>query len=613
MNKKFFQDLSLINNDPNQKKAFDSKGNTVVIAGPGSGKTRVLTLKAVKLCKSDINPPSGLACISYSRETVRELKKRLSEYNYHNRNSDFIGTMHGFSIINILEPFAHLYPQYKIPIPLKIASKEIEKQIFTSVLSELNITDNSLKLINLNRQRSLSISGNSEVQLELFDLESQAEVIYNRKLNEVGCIDFINIINIATQMITEQEYVKKTLEAKFSWLLIDEYQDLGKPLHEMVLELQNQTSIKIFAVGDMNQSIYGFSGAYPDFLNELNNISNFESIILTSNYRSNQGIINGSLDSLQLPPPRLNYLAKQRLGESADFTFITCESDMDEQYQVVANKIIPKLISKGVTLNEIGIITGAGKEVIGMAQVLKGNNIPFYIAKWSFANSDIVQWLQDCAEWCVNSKKQSFDLIFKFWKKLLIIHNDSRLLSERIIMRSELYEILNISKSITVLSEWLLYIQEKLFLNELLKESDRYPDEIKNIELLFKEATLYNLKDAKLTKFATLGKPDNEITITTRHSAKGLEFEAVILLGLEEGRFPFYNIIEGSKEMEEAHRLCYVCISRAKRECIMLRSKQHTFPTKYGYWTKDFSASRFWNILTNNFGNDSNIIEAKKY
>jgi DNA helicase-2/ATP-dependent DNA helicase PcrA len=613
MNKKFFKDLSLINNDPNQKKAFDSKGNTVVIAGPGSGKTRVLTLKAIKLCKTDIVSPSGLACISYSRETVRELKKRLSEYNYKPKNSDFIGTMHGFSIINILEPFAQLYPQYNIPIPLKIASKEIEKQIFLSVLSELNITDDSLKLIDLNRQRSLSISVNSKVQLELFDLESQAEVIYNRKLNEVGCVDFISIINIATQMITEQEYVKNTLEAKFSWLLIDEYQDLGKSLHEMVLELQSQTSIKVFAVGDMNQSIYGFSGAYPDFLNELNDISNFESITLTSNYRSNQGIINGSLDSLQLPPPRLNYLAKQRLGESADFTFITCDSDMDEQYEVVVRKIIPKLISKGVTLNEIGIIVRSGREVVSMAYLLKENKIPFYIAKWGFANSDLVQWLQDCAKWCVNSKEQSFDVIFSFWKRLLSLHNDSRLLSERIIVKSELYEVLNKSKSITVLSDWLIYIYEKLFLNELLLESERYPDEINNLELLLKEATLVNLKGAKLTRFATLGTPDNEITVTTRHSAKGLEFEAVILLGLEEGRFPFYNIINGSKEMEEAHRLCYVCVSRAKRECIMLRSKKHTFTGQWGPYTRNFNASRFWNILTNNFGNTSNIIEAKKY
>jgi DNA helicase-2/ATP-dependent DNA helicase PcrA len=286
---------------------------------------------------------------------------------------------------------------------------------------------------------------------------------------------------------------------------------------------------------------------------------------------------------------------------------------MDEQYEVVVRKIIPKLISKGVTLNEIGIIVRSGREVVSMAYLLKENKIPFYIAKWGFANSDLVQWLQDCAKWCVNSKEQSFDVIFSFWKRLLSLHNDSRLLSERIIVKSELYEVLNKSKSITVLSDWLIYIYEKLFLNELLLESERYPDEINNLELLLKEATLVNLKGAKLTRFATLGTPDNEITVTTRHSAKGLEFEAVILLGLEEGRFPFYNIINGSKEMEEAHRLCYVCVSRAKRECIMLRSKKHTFTGQWGPYTRNFNASRFWNILTNNFGNTSNIIEAKKY
>ena len=613
MNKKFLEDLALIRNDKDQKDAFDSTSNTVVIAGPGSGKTRVLTLKALKLCKTDISPPSGLACISYSRETVRELKKRLLEYDYKINNRDFIGTMHGFSIIHILEPFAHLFPQYNIPIPLKIASTELCNQIFNSVLHEMNISEQTLSMMSLNKQRSLSLDGNSAVQLELFDLAGQAELIYNRKLTEVGCIDFISIINIATLMIREQEYVKRTLEAKFSWLLIDEYQDLGKALHEMVLELQSQTSIKIFAVGDMNQSIYGFNGAYPDFLNELNGLQNFESITLNSNYRSNQEIINGSLDSLQLPPPRLNYLAKQRIDENADFTFITCESEMDEQYEIVVKKVIPRLLNKGVTLNEIGVIVGSGSEVAGMAYALKLEKIPFYIAKWGFANSDIVQWLQDCAQWCVNSEKQSFDMLFNFWKRLLKNQNDSKLLIEPIIVRSEFYEILNTSKAIPILSDWLDYIVEGLSLNKLLKDSERYPDENKNISALLNESITGNLKGSILARFATLGTPDNEVTITTRHSAKGLEFEAVILLGLEEGRFPFYKIAEGSKEMAEAHRLCYVCVSRAKRECIMLRSKQYTFNGQWGPWTKKFSASRFWNILTNNFGNKSNIIEKKNY
>ena len=98
------------------------------------------------------------------------------------------------------------------------------------------------------------------------------------------------------------------------------------------------------------------------------------------------------------------------------------------------------------------------------------------------------------------------------------------------------------------------------------------------------------------------------------HSAKGLEFEAVIMLGMEEERFPYtYMVEEGSRQMQEAHRLCYVSISRAKRECILVRSKKHTLQTRRGPWLKDFKPSRFWNLLFNRFGNDDNIFNKNEY
>lgn len=312
MNEKFYSDQDLIRADASQWKAYNSKENTVVIAGPGSGKTRVLTLKAIKLLQSDIHYPSGLACISYSRETVRELKKRLKEYGYRSNRNDFIGTMHGFCLIHILQPFARLFPQYNVPVPMKIASDDLTWQIYYGVLDELNIDTSQLSRIVLNRQRSLSFSGSSEVEIQTNVFEVQAAELYEKRLNESGYVDFISMVNIATQMIREQDYIKQTLEAKFPWLLIDEYQDLGKALHEMILELEALTEIKIFAVGDMNQSIYGFNGAYPDFLQELNGKDDFESIPLTSNYRSNQDIIEGSLDMLAIEPPRPEYSAKKK-------------------------------------------------------------------------------------------------------------------------------------------------------------------------------------------------------------------------------------------------------------------------------------------------------------
>lgn len=613
MNNKFYSDQDLIRNDADQWKAYNSNENTVVIAGPGSGKTRVLTLKAIKLCLSEMQTPSGIACISYSRETVRELKKRLREYDYTGNGNDFVGTLHGFSLIHILEPFSHLYPDYGIPLPLKIISNNESDQIYQGVLKELNITDRDVSKTDLDKQRSLSLEGASQVQLQFFEINVLAAELYEEKLKTAGFVDFISMINTATLMIREQDYIRKSLEAKFTWLLIDEYQDLGKALHEMVLELQAQTSIKIFAVGDMNQSIYGFNGAYPDFLDELNNLDDFNSIFLSSNYRSNQEIIEGSLDSLALAPPRLNYIARKRVNESANFSFITCEAEMQQQYEIVSSSVVPNLIAKGISYNEIGIIVGSGNEVRGMANSLNDVGTPFYIVKWQFTNSDVVQWLQDCAQWILDKTKQSFDEIFRFWWKLMEIHDDARILEETIIQKTLFYETLNSSSDKLTVLEWIEFIIDELNLNEVLMDSERYPEENNNLLLLVNEAKNANLIDAPLLRFANLGKPENEVTITTRHSAKGLEFEAVILLGMEEGRFPYYNIENDSREMAEAHRLCYVCVSRAKKECIMLRSRQYTFAGMYGPWTKKFQASRFWDILTAHYGTDENIIDAKDY
>jgi len=615
MNEKFYDDQRLIKEDENQWKSFSSNVNTVVIAGPGSGKTRVLTLKAIKLIQSDIHYPSGIGCISYSRETVRELKKRLKEYGYNSNKRNFIGTMHGFCLVHVIEPFSHLFPQYKIPFPLKIAPSQLTEEIYSGVLKELNIDPNTVSKRDFDKQRALSFIGKCEVVILNNLFEDKVPELYEKRLFESGSVDFISLVNTATLMIREQEYVKKTLESRFPWLLIDEYQDLGLALHEMILELDAQTDIKIFAVGDMNQSIYGFNGAYPDFLDELDSKDDFESIHLAYNYRSNQEIIEGSLDALNAPPPRPSYVAKKRTEESAKFTFITCDSEMIQQYNIVAEKVIPNLIKNGVEYKDIGILVWSGKEVVQMASSLKDNNIPFYIVKWDFSNTDFLYWLQECAQWCINSKDNSFDELFGFWKQLLETHDDSRSTWEIIRQRTELHQVLTKSKAKHIVEYWLEFVLFELEINQLLKDSERYPDENDNISRLLHETKNKNLKDASLNRFAYLGEPENEVTITTRHSAKGLEFEVVIMLGLEEGRFPFtYKIEEKSREMKEAYRLCYVSISRAKSECVLIRSKEHTIIKKNGQpWTIPYKASRFWVTLLKRFNTGNNVFKVQDY
>jgi DNA helicase-2/ATP-dependent DNA helicase PcrA len=147
---------------------------------------------------------------------------------------------------------------------------------------------------------------------------------------------------------------------------------------------------------------------------------------------------------------------------------------------------------------------------------------------------------------------------------------------------------------------------DNLELVNVLEFSDMYPNEIKNLELLLDEAKNHNLKDMPLQRFAYLGVPNDEVTITTRHSAKGLEFETVILLGMEEGHFPFYLDVKNPILLAEAQRLCYVCVSRAKKSCILVRSEQFTVDTQYGSKTHQYSPSRFWLSLNQKFGNEYN-------
>ena len=615
MNDLFFADLELIKNDEQQYKAYKSMTNTAVIAGPGSGKTRVLALKAVALAKSQIQVPCGLACISFSRESVRELKKRLRSYGYIPGNRDFVGTVHSFSLLQVIQPFAHLYPQYEVKYPIKILPYEIGNQIYNGVLKELKIEDpRTLSLVEINKNRSLSITGRSNIQIKSSELITKAAILYEAKLKQTEYIDFIDIINISAKIINEQEYVRHSLRSKFPWLLVDEYQDLGKALHEMVLELVLNADIKLYAVGDVNQSIYGFNGGYPEFLKELTtDFDDINTVRLAANYRSSQHIIDASIEALQPTPPYPTYTAEKRKDDVADFTFITCKEEMEEQYNVVSKKVIPNLLAKGIPRNEIGIITSSNLQIQQLATFLQAENIPFFIVNWRFQNSAVVVWLQECAIWCGDRESQSFNELFRFWNRLLNNHSDPRKNLELIQLKTILYTTLTNSIYCKNTFEWISVIVAELGLNKILVDSEIYPNEVENIKELLEEAKLHNLKNASIKRFANLGFPENEVTITTRHSSKGLEFEAVILLGMEEEHFPSFYHLDNPAALAEDQRLCYVCISRAKSSCLLLRSEVFTIPTRRGPWRKQFTASRYWVSLHNRFGNNGNTFTSISY
>lgn len=600
---RYLEKLSRLEKDEYQKAAFESLNNTVVLAGPGSGKTTVLTLKAIHLLNGIVPEPRGLACLTYSREAAREFTERLKELGLVGRNNIFLGTVHSFCLSEILGKFSDVY-SLSIPTPIKIISAKEKAKLFAE--AKHNAQCNSyLKIERMDCARMLSIAGVSTITT---DVDGDAELVadeYEKLLFRAGYIDYETIIIESTKLLQEKPYVRECISAKYPWFLIDEYQDLGRPLHEMVLSLIDHTNIKFFAVGDPDQSIYSFQGAQPDYLRELAERPDVTKIVLRNNYRSNQDIIDGS--ELVLDQQR-GYIAKTREGENAVYKFIEVNEGLDDQIQYFVKTIVPRLVDAQIPYEEIAVLVGNNTECNSIALKCQKENIPYYIVKHQFNRSDFVKWVENCASWIEGNADILFNELGDFWISL-ISDNGSQYFTgdESLIIREHLHNVLKQSKTYEKsLTQWFAFLREELRFDYYLDHNTFFQDERDNIDNLVKEMSGAEYSDYGIDKFCKIGKPENPIVISTRHSSKGLEFEAVIMMGMEEDRFPNYNAKNDARMLEETNRLCFVCVSRAKRICILMRSNYYNITKKNGeLWKKRFNPSRYWTQLYTKYSKET--------
>lgn len=584
LNDYYEKKLREIESDSMQWSAYNASDNTVVVAGPGSGKTTVLTLKVMELLENTIKEPRGLACLTYSTEAAREFKERLKKLGLVKRKNVYLGTVHGFCLSEIITPFSTLYPKYKIPDPIRIISESEKKRLFLqqNYYGEPSILD-------VDKERTRNIKGISRVSIESYDDALKAAIDFEEVLLKNGYLDFISMVKISVEMIMNEPYIRKILEAKYPWIIIDEYQDLGRPLHEIVLSLLNSTKIKIFAVGDADQSIYDFQGAAPDYLIELSEREDVNCICLKNNYRSSQIIVDASEYVLN---SSRGYIASGKLRNyNANIEFYECSGGKDDQYEQVV-KLINKYHDDGIHYHDIAILTGNNSEISNLADVCSSNNIPVYISRQVFRVTDLIVWLQGCAKWVLDKNSVSFDEICSAYRvfitsKQIIDDNDFfaiKKLLHRTLKESVIFE--------NDLEKWLKYINDSINFVDVFKSSDRYPDEIDNLKSL--KSVLHKQQETLSIKFLSrLGMPENQVVLSTRHSSKGLEFDVVIMIGMEKDSFPSYYD-NTQRKLDEARRLCFVAVSRARKACVLIRSMR--LPNKYGKWFNK-EPSPFWTVL----------------
>lgn len=547
--------------NPGQWAAYESKGNCVVLAGPGSGKTKTLTTKLARMIAEDVNEPRGIACITYSNECASELKARLDRLGIKETRATFVGTVHSFCFTQLVLPFASI-SGIRIPDSPQVASISRQSELFANALADTAGVDENPSSWRFKMDNYRRVNLNREILQDGDDVLLALTERYEQELHDHNFIDFDQIVLMGLSLVENNEWVRRCIKARFPIIVVDEYQDLGGALHRIVNALR-EGGIRFFIVGDPDQSIYGFSGAQPQLLEDLANADGIEAVRLRFNYRSGSLIVNAAR---QFIGEGRDYESFQEFAGTIDFHH--CKRGLSHQAEYICSELIPGIQERlgGISLGEIAVLFRTKNEGDVIAAAATKLEVPFvrFDKGAPFEKTPLTRWIMSCAQWAAGGWRTGeprISQILADWRKFNRSRSEDQLLSSR---RGLVSFLFGNREPDCLLGEWLerfnaACIQE-FFTNEPMME-----DEIEAFANLQHVAS--NAEGMGRITVAVFGRQtgaSDYLNLTTLHSAKGLEWKAVIMFGMDQGILPWYNEPEDRKR--EARRLFYVGITRAMKE-----------------------------------------------
>ena len=404
--------------------------------------------------------------------------------------------------------------------------------------------------------------------------EQAARVIltYEKLLHDSGKIDFEDMVLIGLRLVEKHYWIRSVLNAQFPIIAVDEYQDLGLPLHHLIMSLcfGGEPNSRLLAVGDTDQSIYGFTGAHPQLLEKLSNDKRVERVQLQLNYRSRSEIVSASEHALG---EKRGYRAAS--GDGGVIDFYKCEDGLAEQASHICEKLIPDALKNETARNlgeiavlypnkNIGDVVASAASSSGFDFIRIDNNAPYPKTPFS-------RWLEECARWCSGGWEKGEPRLSNLIQTWFSFNRSTRTRKERRVLRRDLVSFLFANRnSATDLAKWLAKfftccIKELFIKNVTLRDEEKV-----FIGILGKTGKNKALHGWTVAKFGgQMGSADH-LKLITLHSAKGLEFDMVCMIGLDQGIIPWAN--QSAEAKREPRRLFYVGLTRARNEVNLLCS-----------------------------------------
>ena len=594
-------------------------GPCLVIAGAGSGKTKVLTTRIAYLMEQGISDTNILA-ITFTNKAAKEMRERLNVMVPGTRV--FVGTFHSFGLkiirenlellgmdknFTILDSDDVLSLIKKIMKDLGMDIKEISPYF---VRNKISFIKNELLTDAL-----LDKYFNTEVEKKVIEIYHA----YLKVLKKNNSVDFDDLLKLPVELFKRNSDVLERYQEHYQYILIDEYQDTNEVQYKLSRMLADKYK-NIFVVGDPSQSIYGFRGAnFRNILDFEKNFKNTEVIKLEQNYRSTKNILDAANSVIKNNKERKEMELYSTLGDGVKVKYLRSYDEKHEIALIVDE--IKKLLKEGYTYQDIAIFYRTNAQSRNVEEVLLKNGFPYkVVGSYYFYNRKEIKDLL-CYLRLINNTSDDVSL-------RRVINTPKRKIGNKSVLDLErradaagisMFDAIDSGKELEF-KNIILELQQdalNLSLTELIDDvldKSGLKRELESEHTLEADLRLENLMEFKSitasyearTGSVNLGDfldeisliadisehqdDDNVITLMTLHSAKGLEFPIVFITGMEEGIFPHQNaFLEGDAGIEEERRLCYVGFTRAKERLYLTNARKRML---YGKTTSN-APSRF--------------------